>query len=110
MSEKKTAEIVENCNLSTEILIMLKDSNRRLWRVIFAVIIAWALTIAGFLFLIYSWEYEQSETTTEKTAEGINALVDSDGNIISTDFTAEDVLRILGAIENGESNIENDDD
>ena len=65
----------------------------------FAVVL---LVVAGFLW--YLNQYDFSSTTTETiTAEGVYAIVDSEGNVIGSDFTAEEIQDLLGGVLNGES-------
>lgn len=63
------------------------------------------LIIAGFLW--YLNQYDFTSTTTESisnTAEGIYAIVDSEGNVISSDLTADEIDKLLEeALTDGES-------
>ena len=63
------------------------------------------LVVAGFLW--YLNQYDFSSTTTEtitNSAEGVYAIVDSDGNVVGSDFTAEEIQSLLeGVITHGES-------
>lgn len=55
------------------------------------------LVVAGFLW--YLNQYDFSATTTETvTAEGVYAIVDSEGNVIGSDFTAEDIQGLLEGV------------
>lgn len=55
------------------------------------------LTVAGFLW--YLNQYDFSSTTTESiTAEGVYAIVDSEGNVIGSDFTAEEIQGLLEGV------------
>lgn len=63
------------------------------------------LVVAGFLW--YLNQYDFSVTTTENiTAEGVYAIVDSEGNVIGSDFTAEEIQSLLEGVlsDNGTSN------
>ena len=63
------------------------------------------LIVAGFLW--YLNQYDFSSTTTEtitNSAEGVYAIVDSDGNVIGSDFTTEEIQSFLDeVVANGES-------
>lgn len=63
------------------------------------------LVVAGFLW--YLNQYDFSATTTEtvtNTAEGVYAIVDSAGNVIGSDFTAEEIQQLLEEVNiDGES-------
>lgn len=57
------------------------------------------LVVAGFLW--YLNQYDFSATTAESitnSAEGVYAIVDSDGNVIGSDFTAEEIQSFLEGI------------
>lgn len=55
------------------------------------------LVVAGFLW--YLNQYAFSATTTETiTAEGVYAIVDSEGNVIGSDFTAEEIQGLLKGV------------
>lgn len=57
------------------------------------------LVAAGFLW--YLNQYDFSATTTETiTAEGVYAIVDSEGNVIGSDFTAEEIQGLLKGVLN----------
>ena len=63
------------------------------------------LVVAGFLW--YLNQYDFSATTTEtitNTAEGVYAIIDSAGNVVGTDFTADEIQGLLeGVNTDGES-------
>ena len=55
------------------------------------------LVVAGFLW--YLNQYDFSATTTETiTAEGVYAIVDSEGNVIGSDLTAEEIQGLLKGV------------
>lgn len=84
-----------------EIFRELKEQNKRLAEVlrisIFTFVTAVVLIVAGFLFYLYQYDFS---ATIEQT--GIYTLVDSQGNVISSDITPEQIERILEII-NGEN-------
>lgn len=89
----------------SELLSELKAENSRkdkqiqsLYRVIATItavsLCTVLLVVAGFLW--YLNQYDFSATTTETiTAEGVYAIVDSEGNVIGSDFTAEEIQGLL---------------
>ena len=100
----------------SELLSELKAENERKERQIhrlnttLAITIAVAmlsvlLVVAGFLW--YLNQYDFSATTPEtvtNTAEGVYAIIDSDGNVVGTDFTADEIQGLLeGVNTDGES-------
>lgn len=92
----------------SELLSELKAENSRkdkqiqsLYRVIATItavsLCTVLLVVAGFLW--YLNQYDFSATTTETiTAEGVYAIVDSEGNVIGSDFTAEEIQGLLKGV------------
>lgn len=70
-------------------------------------IIGWAvsvvLVVCAFVFLWLQYEYE-STTTTEYS--GVYNITDSEGNVISSDLTPDDVIHIMESLNgNGKENV-----
>ena len=59
-------------------------------------------TIGGFLWYLNQYDFSSSDTTTNN-AEGVYALIDSEGNVVGTDLTAEDIEGLMEGLANGES-------
>lgn len=72
-------------------------------RTIKHIVIGWALSaiaIVGlFVFLWLQYDYSSS---TSIDANGVYNLVDSEGNVLTSDISPEDVIRILETLNNGE--------
>lgn len=63
------------------------------------------LAVTG-LFVYYLNQYDFTSTTeytTEQTAEGVYAIIDSDGNVIGQDITPAQLEQLIGEVNNGES-------
>ena len=97
----------------SELLSELKNENERkdtqihsLHRVLIIVVSA-AFLVALLItagFLIYLNQYDFSSTTAESianSAEGVYAIIDSDGNVISSDLTAEEIEALLQGVTTG---------
>ena len=83
-----------------------KDSQIRGLHTVIAAVVAGALVtvllvVAGFLWYLNQYDFSSTETITN-TAEGVYAIVDSEGNVISSDLTPEDIASIIGGVVNGE--------
>lgn len=98
--------------IATELLKELKEGNERkdariaqqqkdMTRIIFGFLVVIFAIVASFLLYLNQYDFS-STTTTTMTSEGVYALVDSEGNIIASDLTPEDIERIVTA--SGESN------
>ena len=67
-------------------------------KVIVGFIILIAFIICGFLYYINQTDYSD-DTTIDAT--GVYNLLDSEGNVIATDLTAEDIKKIVEMLNNG---------
>lgn len=65
---------------------------RGLIKVICGVVAAVLVVVAGFL--LYLNQYDFSSTTTTN-ATGVYTLVDSQGNVVATDLTADDIEEVI---------------
>lgn len=92
----------------SELISELKSGNERkdrqiqgLHRVI-ATITAAAMVVVLLIVTAFLWylnQYDFSSTITESvTAEGVYAIVDSEGNVIGSDFTAEEIQSLLEGV------------
>lgn len=83
----------------------IRQLNKTLICTVVAALLAILLVVAGFLW--YLNQYDFSATTTEtitNSAEGVYAIIDSDGNVIGSDFTAEEIESFLeGVMADGNS-------
>lgn len=98
----------------SELLSELKTENERkehqiqrlhrAWTItVVAALLAVLMVVAGFLWYLNQYDFSSTETITN-SAEGVYAIVDSDGNVISSDLTAEEIEALLGGvITDGES-------
>ena len=91
----------ENARKEQQIRVL----NRTLTCTVIAAMLAILMVVAGFLW--YLNQYDFSATTTEtitNNAEGVYAIVDSDGNVVGADYTAEEIQSFLeGVTADGES-------
>ena len=71
-------------------------ADRRLWRVC----LCWALSlIVTVLAFVWLWNQYDYESTTELS--GVYNLVDSQGNVVTSDISPDDVIRILEELNDG---------
>lgn len=68
-------------------------------RVIIGFIILVILIVAGFLFYVGQMKNSSYENVD---ATGVYNLVDSEGNVIATDLTKEDIKKIVELLNDGE--------
>lgn len=83
--------------IAMELLGELKTQNKRLIRVIAGLMVMISLIVGAFL--LYLYQYDFSGTIEQS---GVYTLIDSDGNVISSDITPEQMEDILKII-NGEN-------
>ena len=94
----------ENDFLASEIFSELKAANERaheqllrerkynlIEKLVFAFVIVAVVT--GFLFYLYQYDFVSYET---HTAEGVYAIVDSDGNVVAADLTEDQLQQLIG--------------
>lgn len=72
-------------------------ADRRLWRLCICWAVSVIVIVAAFIWLWNQYDYESS---TELS--GVYCLVDSQGNVVSSDLSPDDVLRILEELNHGQ--------
>lgn len=84
----------------------MKSGSSDLWniiallkKVILGSFITIILIVAGFIIYLAKTNKDTQEMITTK---GVYNLVNSDGEIIATDLTPEDIVRIMEFLDNGE--------
>ena len=83
----------------SELISELKSENQRkdkliqrLCCAVVAALVAILLVVAGFLWYLNQYDFTSYETSM---AEGVYALIDSEGNVISADLSPEDISLLL---------------
>lgn len=97
MDLKEKVPEQEEKGIAMEILGELKTQNKRLSRSVAGLIVLVGLIVGAFL--LYLYQYDFSGTIEQS---GVYTLIDSDGNVISSDITPEQMEDILKII-NGEN-------
>lgn len=104
--------------IATELLKELKAENSRkdeqikslhkvIWKLVVGVLLTVMLIVGGFLLYLYQYDFSATDSwQIEKTAEGVYAVIDSDGNVIGQDLTPAELEELL---TNGESIGESDE-
>lgn len=90
----------------------LREKDRLLWRIILSATVAIVGIVAGFLIYLNQYDFSSSVTTTN-TADGVYAVIDSEGNVITSDLTEDQLNRLLEVVdgegyENSHSGTEED--
>lgn len=83
----------ENQSLAYSLIVLLK-------KVIFGFIILVFLIVGGFIYYINTLD---NGSYSSVDATGVYNLVDSEGNVIATDLTQEDIAKIVELLNNGEN-------
>lgn len=103
----------------SELLSELKEENARkdsqlqrahktLFATILAALLAILVVVGAFLWYLNLYDFTSSETiTTTSNATGVYALIDSEGNVIASDLTSEDIDKLVEVI-NGQSDSDSD--
>ena len=97
VKEKINEEIL---NIANELLQDAKASAQRSHKALITVAWLWFASVIAIVagFLIYLYQYDFT-ATVEQT--GIYTLMDSEGNVISSDLTPEDIIKIEEILERG---------
>lgn len=72
----------------------LREKDRLLWRVIVTAAALIAAIVAGFLVYLNQYDFSSCVTTTTN-ADGVYAVVDSEGNVITSDLSPDELQKIL---------------
>lgn len=105
----------DNDFIVTALLSELKAENERKSRIIHALvkvvcgcIVAVMLTVGGFLWCLNQYDFSSEETTTY-TSTGVYSLIDSEGNVIASDLTPEEIEQLMEvSLSDGASDENND--
>lgn len=104
-NEEKITEKGKNeelLNIANELLQEAKLSAQRSHKALITVAWLWFASVIAIVagFLIYLYQYDFT-ATVEQT--GVYTLMDSQGNVISSDLTPEDIIKIEEILENGKN-------
>lgn len=98
MENRDNVKEKEDKGLAMEMLGELKEQSKRWFRTCMVMVLVEVLTIAGFIWYLYQYDF----TSTIEQA-GVYTLIDSSGNVISSDITPEQIERILEIINDGKN-------
>lgn len=93
---KGNNENIENDMWVSELIDLVKSQCKRWAMAFFAVLGLWAATIAGFI-----WYLNQYDFVSTVEQNGVYTLIDSEGNVISSDISPNQVIEIMEIINNG---------
>lgn len=79
-----------------ELLSEIKEQSRRWFRAFLIMVAVEVLTIGGFIWYLNQYDFESSIEQN-----GVYTLIDSQGNVISSDITPEQIEKILEIINDG---------
>lgn len=95
--------------IATEMLAEIKQSSKRWFRIALALLCAWLITIGVFIWYLYQYDFSgTSETTTTystvQNADGLYAIIDSDGNVIASDIPDDQLGEYLDGVGKSSKN------
>jgi len=93
-SKEKHPEDINS--LAMDLLQDYKLNFKRVFALLIIVLILWAATIGGFVWYLNQYDFVSS---IESTA--VYSIIDSSGNVISSDIPQDQLERILELISNG---------
>lgn len=93
----------EMLNIANELLQEMKAKSERDHKALVTVVKLWFGTVIIMLIMVLSfvWYLYQYDFTATVEQTGVYTLMDSQGNVLSTDLTAEDIIKIEEILENG---------
>lgn len=100
VKEKENSK--ETLDIANELLQEMKLAAQRAHKALITVSWLWFVSVIAIVggFLIYLYQYDFT-ATVEQT--GVYTLMDSQGNVISSDLTPEDIIKIEEILENGKN-------
>lgn len=96
MENRDNVKEKEDKTLAMEMLSELKEQSKRWFRAFLVMVAVEVLTIGGFIWYLNQYDFI---STVEQT--GIYTLSDSQGNVISSDITPEQVKEIMEILNDG---------
>lgn len=96
MENRDNVNEKEEKGLAMEMLGELKEQLKRCYKIILILIAVVVATVAGFLLYLNQYDFESSIEQN-----GVYTLIDSQGNVISSDITPEQINEILEIINDG---------
>jgi len=91
---------LEYSDVQTVPLALHEMHMARLNRLLRWLCVAWALSMA-FVVSAFIWLWNQYDYESSTELSGVYNLVDSQGNVISSDLSPDDVIRILEELNDG---------
>lgn len=83
-----------------------------LMKIIYNCLIAMLLIVGGFLWYLNQYDFVSESTTTTTTTNdstGIYSLIDSEGNVIASDLTADEISKLMEVYYGASASNENGD-
>lgn len=90
--ESKFAKLTTGDSMATDIIRDYMKTNKRLWLVLVIVI----LLFGGYVFF---QNFMPTKKVIEADLKGVYNLVDSDGNVIASDITPEELSKLVGELD-----------
>lgn len=88
----------EEKTLAMEMLSELKEQSKRWFRAFLVMVVVEVLTIGGFIWYLNQYDFESSIEQN-----GVYTLIDSQGNVISSDITPEQIEKIMEIVNDGKN-------
>lgn len=81
-----------------------------LMKIIYSCLVAMLLVVGGFLWYLNQYDFVSESTVTTTTTNdstGIYSLIDSEGNVIASDLTADEINKLMEAYYGASASNEN---
>ena len=82
-----------------------------LMKIIYSCLVAMLLVVGGFLWYLNQYDFVSESTVTTTTTNdstGIYSLIDSEGNVVASDLTADEISKLMEAYYGASTSNEDD--
>lgn len=94
--ENEDKLVEKEVGIAMEMLGELKEQTKRWFRAFLILVGVEVATIAGFIWYLYQYDF-----TSTIEQNGVYTLIDSEGNVISSDISTEQIEKIMEIINDG---------
>jgi hypothetical protein len=105
MADEAKKNDIDNPSLTMELFQEFKEHNKRqtITNRIMLGILTFALCVITFISCLFIWYIQQFDFVESIDQTGVYTLVDSEGNVISSDLTPDEIKYLMEVMTDGEN-------
>lgn len=105
MADEAKKNDIDNPSLTMELFQEFKEQNKRqtITNRIMLGILTFALCVITFISCLFIWYIQQFDFVESIDQTGVYTLVDSEGNVISSDLTPDEIKYLMEVMTDGEN-------